>query len=347
MSDYPNGKFPDSALSTTYLYYPETKNGRKLREDVAPYAEALATAFYLKFGRPMEATDGYRDLDTQWDLWRKYQAGEGAPAAEPGTSNHGWGEALDLASNINKFSSAEHKWMKENAGKFGWEHPHWARQGGGREEAWHWEFVGGGAKYPRVVRPGKGEIGLGSEGEKVKEIQRLLKKTGKDIEVDGVYGLGTATTVLAVQGRHKLLRDGIAGPKTLALLKAVVDGTHGTPAEPLPAPKPDDLTVDGRWGSATTKRLQKVLGFRTQDGEIDGQPESLKGRFWLGSGWNYVPGRSVRGSQTIATLQLKLGVGLNDGIFGPQTFAALERRYGKQGRDAIKELQRRLNDGRI
>ena len=131
-----------------------------------PYVDALATAFMLEFGRPMEATDGARDLATQRLLYKKYQdylAGRGpaaAPAAIPGESNHGWGLAIDFASNINKFSSAEHKWMKANAGKFGFSHPYWARQGGGRDEAWHWEYTGGGSKGRRIQRPGKGEIGL-------------------------------------------------------------------------------------------------------------------------------------------------------------------------------------------
>ena len=61
-------------------------------------------------------------------------------AALPGTSNHGWGVAVDLCGGVEQFGSAEHQWMVANAAQYGWVHPHWARQGGSRAEPWHWEF---------------------------------------------------------------------------------------------------------------------------------------------------------------------------------------------------------------
>jgi hypothetical protein len=30
--------------------------------------------------------------------------------------------------------------MLQNAPRFGWIHPDWAKQGGNREEPWHWEY---------------------------------------------------------------------------------------------------------------------------------------------------------------------------------------------------------------
>ena len=32
--------------------------------------------------------------------------------------------------------------MSVNAGRFGFLHPAWADQGGGREAPWHWEYAG-------------------------------------------------------------------------------------------------------------------------------------------------------------------------------------------------------------
>jgi hypothetical protein len=32
--------------------------------------------------------------------------------------------------------------MKANAGRFGFFHPAWAEPGGGKPEAWHWEYSG-------------------------------------------------------------------------------------------------------------------------------------------------------------------------------------------------------------
>lgn len=41
-------------------------------------------------------TEGYRTLELQQHYWNRYQAG-GTVAARPGTSNHGWGTAVDMA----------------------------------------------------------------------------------------------------------------------------------------------------------------------------------------------------------------------------------------------------------
>lgn len=230
-----NGVFPPGSIVETYLYYPGTTNGRYLRKDVAPHAEAMALAFMFAFDKPLYATDGARDLATQWVVWRKWQNGTGAPAAEPGTSNHGEARALDLASNINHFSSPEHKWMRANAHKFGFVHPSWARQGGGREEAWHWEYEGGGATHPRLERPGKGEVGLGSKGEAAREAQRLLNKNLRPenrVTVDGDFGLMSAFATAKYQRSRGLAVNGVIGPVTKARL-------GGKEAEPTKRPEKD------------------------------------------------------------------------------------------------------------
>src|SRR5690606_36688269 len=198
---YPNGKIPASALATTYLYYPGTANGRQTLKAIAPYAEAMATAFLLKFGKPLEAKDGYRDYGTQVQLKKQ----KGPYAAQPGTTNHGWGNAFDLASNVSTFTSAEHRCLRDNASRSGFTHPTWAHDGNpaiGMDEPWHWEFVGGGSSARRILRPGKDEIGLGHSGEKVREVQSLLnQQPGVSIKVDGDYGLRTAAAVFRVQER--------------------------------------------------------------------------------------------------------------------------------------------------
>lgn len=270
-----NGSFPAGSIKDTILNYPGTNNPRQVRADIAPYWDALATAFMLEFSRPMEATDGARDLATQRDLYKKYLAGTGAPAALPGTSNHGWATAMDLASNINKFSSAEHKWMKANAGKFGIEHPHWARQGGGREEAWHWEYTGGGSKAKRIRRPGKGETGIGDTGKLVKEIQEALNDQlapKNSVVADGQYGLMTALAVYKYQTTRGLSGTGTVGPKTLAKLRGKTDtkpkakiflkkGTSNTGGTRdlqkfLNEKRGEKLVIDGQFGDATEAALK-------------------------------------------------------------------------------------------
>lgn len=67
------------------------------------------------------------------------------PTAEPGTSLHGWGLAIDVwdATNVTLgCSSPELLWMLLNAPRFGWINPDWAHCGQTTEEPWHWEYVG-------------------------------------------------------------------------------------------------------------------------------------------------------------------------------------------------------------
>lgn len=249
-----NGVFPPGSLATTYLYYPGTTNGRQIREDIAPYAEAMATAFYLEFGKPLYATDGARDRATQEQLYRE----KPHLAAPPGTSNHGWARAFDLASGVATRGSREHKWILANEGRFGFEAPDWANNPRNRyykDEPWHHEFVGGGSAAKRVRRPRKGEVGLGDSGPKVEEIQRLLNKALKPenrVVVDGKYGLGTAIAVYRYQTSRGLSGVGAVGPVTLRSLK-------GTSA---PVKEPEGAVVylkRGTSNEAGTRKLQAFL----------------------------------------------------------------------------------------
>lgn len=132
-----------------------------------------------------------------------------------------------------------------------------------------------------------------------------------------------------------------------------IGGGASVPA-PKPAAKPSTgkLAVDGRWGQATTRALQKRLGV-TQDGRagadtwkalqrllsapyVDGEisRQSYKATE-LGNGivpkwWGYT-GRGSKGSQSIVLLQKRLGV-TADGVVGAGT---------------IKALQKALNDGKL
>lgn len=100
--------------------------------------------------------------------------------------------------------------------------------------------------------------------------------------------------------------------------------------EPLPEAHIEGLRVDGLWSEDVAERLQEVLGEPEVDGDVP------------------APFTNEGYSHTVETLQLRLGVGLNDGRFGPQTFDALRRRYGTDTeKDTLKALQRRLNEGRI
>ncbi|MEI4271072.1 D-alanyl-D-alanine carboxypeptidase family protein [Klenkia sp. LSe6-5] len=129
---YPNGLIPPSALC------PLGTGGHALRCDAAAAYRAMSAAYAGDFGSPLCITDSYRSYASQVTLYGK----KPALAAVPGTSNHGWGLAVDLCGGIESYSSAQYAWMVANAGRFGFIHPTWADQGNGREEPWHWEYAG-------------------------------------------------------------------------------------------------------------------------------------------------------------------------------------------------------------
>jgi len=129
---YPNGLIPPSALCALGV------NGHKLRCDAAAAWKTMSAAFAAQFGSPLCITDSYRSYDGQVRLYGQ----KPALAAVPGTSNHGWGLAVDLCGGLERYGTPQYNWMKANAGRFGWMHPDWAEPGNGREEPWHWEYAG-------------------------------------------------------------------------------------------------------------------------------------------------------------------------------------------------------------
>jgi LAS superfamily LD-carboxypeptidase LdcB len=112
--------------------------GHQLRCDAAAAYRAMSQAFAAQFGGPICITDSYRTYASQVRLYGE----KPALAAVPGTSNHGWGLAVDLCGGIQTYNTPQYAWMVANAGRFGYLHPTWADPGNGREEPWHWEYAG-------------------------------------------------------------------------------------------------------------------------------------------------------------------------------------------------------------
>lgn len=127
---YPNGFIPTAALC------PVGVGAHLLRCDAAASFVGLNEAYSAAFGQSLCVTDSYRTFDAQVRLY----GAKPALAAVPGTSNHGWGLAVDLCGGAESFGSAQYAWLAAVAPSFGWVNPAWARPGGGREEPWHWEF---------------------------------------------------------------------------------------------------------------------------------------------------------------------------------------------------------------
>lgn len=119
---------------------------------------------------------------------------------------------------------------------------------------------------------------------------------------------------------------------------------NGKQVYPKPKSSKPKLTVDGYWGPATTRELQRALG-TTVDGVISGQ--------YPNSTTRAIPSANFRrryGSNAIRALQRKIGVKA-DGYIGPNTVRALQKYLGtyqdgviSRPSNMVKELQRQLNN---
>lgn len=110
--------------------------GHELRADAAATFLAMDAAYRLTFGSDLCVSDSYRSYASQVSLYAR----KPSLAAVPGTSNHGWGIAVDMFCGVGSYSSPQYDWLTAHGPAYGWTNPEWARQGGGRAEPWHWEF---------------------------------------------------------------------------------------------------------------------------------------------------------------------------------------------------------------
>lgn len=129
----PNGLLSDANLCEL------PTGGLHLRGDAARAWWRLSEGYQDRFGEPLCTTDAYRTLDAQ----QRLSAAKPGLAARPGTSNHGWGVAVDLCGGAESFGTAQHVWLKRNADDAGWTNPSWAQRSGSKPEPWHWEYVAG------------------------------------------------------------------------------------------------------------------------------------------------------------------------------------------------------------
>lgn len=123
LAAFGNGEIPASSLESI------GQGGHRL---AAPAAQAWkqAVAAATADGIDLTVTDSYRSYDEQVDLAnRKGLYADGGLAAVPGTSNHGWGLAVDA----NVDDAAALRWLQANGHRFGFVEAV-------PREPWHWEF---------------------------------------------------------------------------------------------------------------------------------------------------------------------------------------------------------------
>ena len=119
---YGNGRIPESALA------PITGSTERMWVPAATHLNSLI-ADAKAAGVTIGVTDGYRDYDAQVRLAQtKGLYSQGGLAATPGTSEHGWGLAVDL-----KLDATAQAWMRANGAKYGFVEAV-------AREPWHWEF---------------------------------------------------------------------------------------------------------------------------------------------------------------------------------------------------------------
>ncbi len=179
---------------------------------------------------PSGPISAYRTYEQQVEAKRIY----GDNAATPGTSNHGWGLAVDLSTETMRSAidrvGAHFGWAKK------WSDASW--------EWWHLKYRAGvwkqrpdpgiNAKHPVARR------GSGGRGQKwyVRKIQRRLRAHGFPLKnTGGEFNGNVDRNVRAFQKSKKLKPDGVVGPATWsALLKRPVV----VPEKPSKPPKLPD-----------------------------------------------------------------------------------------------------------
>jgi hypothetical protein len=145
-----NGRLPDVALTVV-----SERPGYRCRIAQVGGADIAWESLVEAAGAQGVEIDGgwcYRTYEEQAAAWNRRRCfipgncdGDPyPPTAQPGTSVHGWGLAVDVwgASGLLGCSSSEFLWLKVFALRFGWVHPEWAACGDPGAEPWHWEYVG-------------------------------------------------------------------------------------------------------------------------------------------------------------------------------------------------------------
>jgi D-alanyl-D-alanine carboxypeptidase len=153
-----NGRLPASSLARCHTTPPQ-----RLSAGGAAAWDNLNNEYHRRHGSWLRLTDSYRPYTVQerifrdrytttvlpgrpfktWQGRRWYQKPGTAMAATPGTSKHGWGNAVDVTS-LGGFQGTAYRRLAAIAGAYGFNNTVGQRI----KEPWHWEYTGGGAPIP-------------------------------------------------------------------------------------------------------------------------------------------------------------------------------------------------------
>lgn len=103
---------------------------------------------------------------------------------------------------------------------------------------------------------------VGSKGNSVKVLQKLLNANGAKIDVDGDFGPKTAGAVKSFQKKKKISADGVVGPATWGkIVPTLKSGSSGAKVKALQSTlnlRGAKLDVDGQFGPATKSAVKKA-----------------------------------------------------------------------------------------
>ncbi|QXG07819.1 putative peptidase [Curtobacterium phage Reje] len=137
-----NGRLDTRKLASLVNFHPiDPHAGGLALPEVARQWKALVRDCKRDTGIDVTASEGYRDVETQ-EYWKAWWTNQGKPqnAAEPGTSPHGEGLAIDAGSGAGTYGSTVDVWLTNHAEEYGFIRPFLT---GRVIERWHLLYVGG------------------------------------------------------------------------------------------------------------------------------------------------------------------------------------------------------------
>lgn len=202
--------------------------------------------------------------DARWYRGRRYVRVRGAAAAIPGTSNHGWGLAVDVDNygGVGQFNNPRRLKTFAILAQHGWSDT----EGRSIREPWHLVYVPGRDKHkpkPRRTLTLDGKLGKGTVAEWQK--QRRTRRDGViSVRSSLIRSVQSAINRKSGHGGFRLKKgpltvDGILGRRTWKAIQSLMNvwGARKSGKRRISLKRP--LKVDGIPGRRTVIALQKSL----------------------------------------------------------------------------------------
>jgi len=211
--------------------------GQALRADAAAAWLAVVAEVRAQFGITLSLTDSYRPYAVQERIFREryttaYVTGidprrwlgqtwwrlpGNSSAAVPGTSNHGWGMAIDVTG-LGGFNGSTYAHLAAVAPAHGWSN--WA--GRQIDEAWHWEYSPAADAFPTPAPAQEDDMPYTEDQLRLIISEEVTKRLDERRARDRADTMEQAEKAVASRV------EDIATRTTKALLTAVLDEGVGT-----------------------------------------------------------------------------------------------------------------------